>query len=137
MNTEKVWTSIVANGGSVQHLADLSDHVKDVFKTAWEIDPRWIIDFMGDRAPYVDQAISNNLYILPTIDKWDLLMLHMSAWEKGVKSLYYLRSQSVQRAGNLFISGRGAVDADNTLDKTKVFIGETASTDYDECLACQ
>lgn len=136
MNTEKVWTSIVANGGSVQHLSDLPDSVKDTYKTAWEIDPRWIIDFMGDRAPYVDQAISNNLYIPPTIDKWDLLMLHMGAWERGIKSLYYLRSQSVQRAGNLFISGRGDVSADNTLDKAQVFVGNN-DTDYDECLACQ
>lgn len=136
MDRPDVWTSIVANGGSVQHLADLPDSVRDTFKTAWEIDTRWILDFMADRAPFVDQAISNNLYIRADVDKWDLLMIHMKAWEKGIKSLYYLRSQSVQRAGNLFISGRGDVSADNTLDAAKIFVS-TDSKDYEECLACQ
>ncbi len=136
MDRPEVWSSIVANGGSVQHLVDLPESVRDTYKTAWEIDTRWIIEFMADRAPYVDQAISNNLYIRADVNKWDLLMLHMKAWEKGIKSLYYLRSQSVQRAGNLFISGRGDVSADNTLDATKIFVGSEMK-DYEECLACQ
>lgn len=63
-------------------------------------------------------------------------MIHMKAWEKGIKSLYYLRSLSVQRAGNLFISGRGDVAADNTLEPAKIFVGGDDGR-YDECLACQ
>lgn len=136
MDREDVWASIVANGGSVQHLSDLPIDVRDTYKTAWEIDPRWIIEFMSDRAPHVDQAISNNLYLRADIDKYDLLMIHMKAWEKGIKSLYYLRSMSVQRAGNLFISGRGDVAADNTLEPAKIFVGGDDAR-YDECLACQ
>lgn len=136
MDNQNVWSSIIANGGSVQHLADLPDSVRDTFKTAWEIDPRWILEFMADRAPHVDQAISNNLYIPPNIDKWDLMMIHMRAWELGIKSLYYLRTQSVQRAGNLFISGSGDVSADNTLEAPKIYIPEEDNR-YSECLACQ
>lgn len=136
MNNEKVWTSIVQNGGSVQHLAELDQNVKDTFKTAWEIDARWVLEFMGDRAPYVDQAVSNNLYLRADIDKFDLMMIHMKAWKLGIKSLYYLRSMSVQRAGNLFISGRGDVAADNTMEASKIFVGSEMK-DYEECLACQ
>ncbi len=136
MNTEGVWDSIIQNGGSIQHLADIPDEVKEVFKTAWEIDNRWMLELMADRAPSVDQAISNNLFIPANIDKFDLMMIHYKAWERGIKSLYYLRSMSVQRAGNLFIAGRGDVSSDNTLKQTEIFIG-TETNDYDECLACQ
>jgi ribonucleoside-diphosphate reductase alpha chain len=137
MNNEKVWTSIIANGGSIQHLVDIPEIVRDTFKTAWEINPRWIIEFMADRTPYIDQAASNNLFIPPEIEKWDLMMLHYKAWEMGIKSLYYLRSQSIQRAGNLFtVSGGGDVSSDNTLDPKKIFVGDKI-TDYEECLACQ
>lgn len=135
MDNPDVWSSIIANGGSVQHLADLDQLTKDIFKTAFEIDPRWILDFMGDRAPFVDQAISNNLYIRADVDKWDLMRIHMRAYDLGIKSLYYLRSQSVQRAGNLFVAGRGDVSADNTMSPNRAFIAPR--TDYDECLACQ
>src|SRR5690606_23961207 len=136
MNTPAVWSSIVANKGSVQHLVDLDQHSKDVFKTVYEISPTWILDFMGDRAPYIDQAISNNLYLPADLSKFDLMMFHIRAWEKGIKSLYYLRSMSVQRAGNLFISGRGDVAADNTIEPTKAFIA-TNSSSFEECEACQ
>ena len=135
MDTEEVWSSIVANGGSVQHLADLDDNVRDTFKTAWEIDSRWILDFMADRREFIDQAASNNLFIRADVDKWDLVMIHYKAWEMGIKSLYYLRSMSVQRAGNLFISGRGDVSADNTMEAPKIFVGSEMK-DYEECLAC-
>jgi ribonucleoside-diphosphate reductase alpha chain len=137
MNNEKVWTSIIANGGSIQHLVDVPDSVKDTYKTAWEIPPRWILEFAADRTPYIDQAQSLNLFIPPEIDKWDLMMLHYTAWQMGIKSLYYLRSKSIQRAGNLFnVSGGGDVSADNTLDPKRIFVGEDI-TDYEECLACQ
>jgi ribonucleoside-diphosphate reductase alpha chain len=135
MNTPAVWSSINANGGSIQHLVDIDQHTKDVFKTFMEIDPRWILEFMGDRTPFIDQAISNNLSLPTDIDKWDLMMIHMRAYDLGIKSLYYLRSKSLQRAANLFVSGLGDVSRDNTLDAPKVYVSST--TDYDECLACQ
>mgnify|MGYP000269907965 CR=1 FL=1 len=83
----------------------------------------------ADRTPYIDQAQSLNLFIPADVEKWDLLMLHFRAWELGIKSLYYLRSKSIQRAGFA-----GGVEADNTIDLKQI---EVEAKDYDECLACQ
>jgi ribonucleoside-diphosphate reductase alpha chain len=124
-----VWNSILEQGGSVQHLDFLTPEEKDVFKTSFEIDQRWLIELAADRTPFIDQATSLNLFIPADVDKWDLLMLHFRAWELGIKSLYYLRSKSVQRAGFA-----GGVEADNTAEPAKY---ELPTTDYDECLACQ
>jgi ribonucleoside-diphosphate reductase alpha chain len=129
-DSNNVWNSILEHGGSVQHLDFLSPEEKAVYKTSFEIDQRWLLEFAADRTPYIDQAQSLNLFIPADVDKWDLMMLHFQAWEKGIKSLYYLRSKSVQRAGFA-----GGVEADNTAEAPKFEIGET--TDYDECLACQ
>jgi ribonucleoside-diphosphate reductase alpha chain len=128
-NSEAVWNSILEKGGSVQHLDFLTPEEKDTFKTSFEIDQRWLLELAGDRTPYIDQATSLNLFIPADVDKWDLLMLHFRAWELGIKSLYYLRSKSIQRAGFA-----GGVEADNTPDLKQI---ELVSTDYDECLACQ
>jgi ribonucleoside-diphosphate reductase alpha chain len=129
-NSDAVWNSILEQGGSVQHLDFLSQEEKDVYKTSFEIDQRWLIELAADRTPYIDQATSLNLFIPADVEKWDLLMLHFRAWELGVKSLYYLRSKSIQRAGFA-----GGVEADNTPDAPKFELA--TSTDYDECLACQ
>jgi ribonucleoside-diphosphate reductase alpha chain len=128
-NSDAVWNSILERGGSVQHLDFLTQDEKDVFKTSFEIDQRWLLELAADRTPYIDQAASLNLFIPADVEKWDLLMLHYRAWELGIKSLYYLRSKSVQRAGFA-----GGVEADNTPEAAKY---ELATTDYDECLACQ
>jgi ribonucleoside-diphosphate reductase alpha chain len=128
-NSDAVWNSILEMGGSVQHLDFLSPEEKDCFKTSFEIDQRWILELAGDRTPYIDQAQSLNLFIPADVEKWDLLMLHFRAWELGIKSLYYLRSKSVQRAGFA-----GGVEADNTIDLREI---QVESRDYDECLACQ
>jgi ribonucleoside-diphosphate reductase alpha chain len=128
-NSEGVWSTILERGGSVQHLDFLTAEEKDTFKTSFEIDQRWLIELAADRTPFIDQATSLNLFIPADVDKWDLLMLHYRAWELGIKSLYYLRSKSVQRAGFA-----GGVEADNTAEAPKY---ELATTDYDECLACQ
>jgi len=124
-----VWNSILEQGGSVAHLDCLTQEEKDVFKTSFEIDQRWLIELAADRTPFIDQAQSLNLFIPADVDKWDLMMLHFRAWELGIKSLYYLRSKSVQRAGFA-----GGVEADNTAEAPKY---ELSTTDYDECLACQ
>ncbi len=128
-NSDAVWNSILERGGSVQHLDFLSQDEKDCYKTSFEIDQRWLLELAADRTPYIDQAASLNLFIPADVEKWDLLMLHYRAWELGIKSLYYLRSKSVQRAGFA-----GGVEADNTPEAAKF---ELATTDYDECLACQ
>jgi ribonucleoside-diphosphate reductase alpha chain len=127
---DKVWNSILERGGSVQHLDVLTQEEKDVYKTSFEIDQRWLLELAADRTPYIDQAQSLNLFIPADVDKWDLMMLHFRAWELGIKSLYYLRSKSVQRAGFA-----GGVEADNTPDLKEIQLAST--TDYDECLACQ
>jgi ribonucleoside-diphosphate reductase alpha chain len=133
-DSNNVWNSILERGGSVQHLDFLSPEEKATFKTSFEIDQRWLLEFAADRAPYIDQAQSLNLFIPADVDKWDLMMLHFQAWEKGIKSLYYLRSKSVQRAGFA-----GGVEADNTKEATKFELsaGAGEQTDYEECLACQ
>ena len=128
-NSDQVWNSILEQGGSVQHLDFLSQDEKDTYKTSFEIDQRWLIELAADRTPYIDQAQSLNLFIPADVEKWDLLMLHFRAWELGIKSLYYLRSKSIQRAGFA-----GGVEADNTIDLRQI---EVEAKDYDECLACQ
>lgn len=131
-DSANIWNTILEQGGSVQHLDFLSAEEKDSFKTSFEIDQRWLLELAADRAPYIDQAQSLNLFIPADVEKWDLLMLHFRAWELGIKSLYYLRSKSVQRA-----DFAGGVEADNTLDPAKVELMTAETTDYDECLACQ
>ncbi|MBX7535203.1 ribonucleoside-diphosphate reductase subunit alpha [Qipengyuania flava] len=132
-NSTAIWNSILEKAGSVQHLDFLTPEEKATFKTSFEIDQRWLLEFAGDRAPYIDQAQSLNLFIPADVDKWDLMMLHFQAWEKGIKSLYYLRSKSVQRAGFA-----GGVEADNTADAAKYELAAGGEqTDYEECLACQ
>ena len=125
-NTPAVWDSILANEGSVQHLDCLSQDDKDVYKTAFELDQRWIVELAADRTPDICQSQSVNLFIPGDVDKWDLHMLHWQAWERGMKSLYYLRSKSVQRASH---AGAETVDTYSFEASEK--------TDYDECLACQ
>ena len=133
-NSDQVWNSILEQDGSVQHLDFLTADEKATFRTAFEIDQRWLLELAGDRTPYIDQAQSLNLFIPADVEKWDLLMLHFRAWELGIKSLYYLRSKSVQRAG--FVGGDlvGGVEADNTPELKRI---ELDVNKYDECLACQ
>ncbi|MBY0565369.1 MAG: ribonucleoside-diphosphate reductase subunit alpha [Hyphomonadaceae bacterium] len=128
-NTESVWSSILKNEGSVQHLDFLSDDEKSIFKTAFEIDQRWIIELAADRTPLICQAQSLNIFLPGDVDKWDLHMLHWMAWERGVKSLYYCRSKSVQRAGFAGEDAKELVADVPTMNADK--------TDYEECLACQ
>ena len=128
-NSDAVWNSILERGGSVQHLEFLTPEEKATYRTAFEIDQRWLVELAADRTPYIDQAQSLNLFIPADVEKWDLLMLHYRAWELGIKSLYYLRSMSVQRAGFA-----GGVEADNTAEAPVI---QVERRDYDECLACQ
>ncbi|MFM1959569.1 MAG: hypothetical protein RL588_1086 [Pseudomonadota bacterium] len=125
-NVPSVWDSILENEGSVQHLDFLTQDEKDVFKTAFELDQRWVIELAADRTPDICQSQSVNIFLPGDVDKWDLHMLHWSAWEQGCKSLYYLRSKSVQRAAH---AGAEAAASIELVDQGR--------TDYEECLACQ
>ncbi|MCA3692726.1 ribonucleoside-diphosphate reductase subunit alpha [Aquidulcibacter sp.] len=127
-NNDATWTSILENEGSVQHLDCLTDLEKSVYKTAFELDQRWVIELAADRTPYICQGQSLNVFIPGDVDKWDLHMLHWSAWEKGIKSLYYCRSKSIQRAQIAGSANKG---------EDVVDMESSAPTNYDECLACQ
>jgi len=135
LNTEATWLSILEHEGSVQHLDGLTDDEKSVFKTAFELDQRWIIELSADRSPEICQAQSINVFLPGDVDKWDLHMLHWSAWERGVKSLYYLRSKSVQRAAFAGAEDKTADGTETDLNQPDLFAA--AKTDYEECLACQ
>ena len=132
-NDDETWSTITTNQGSVSHLDFLTDDEKEVFKTAFEIDQRWVIDLSGDRTPYVSQAQSINIFVPADIHKKDLHQIHFQAWKKGLKSLYYCRSKSIQRAENV----------NNTnMDVTKNVYSANEPTKneedkYEECLSCQ
>jgi len=128
-NTDAVWGSILEHEGSVQHLDFLNQDEKDVYKTAFELDQRWVIELAADRTPEICQSQSVNVFLPGDVDKWDLHMLHWMAWERGVKSLYYLRSKSVQRAAYAGAEGKAEAAAGG--------FDVPEKTDYDECLACQ
>ena len=97
-DTDEVWKSIVTNNGSVQHLDFLDDWTKDVFKTAVEIDQRWVIELAADRQEHICQSQSLNVFFPADVSKQELHAIHMMAWKRGVKSLYYLRSEAYKRA---------------------------------------
>lgn len=128
-NNDQVWSSISTNEGSVQHLSFLTDHEKDVFKTAYEIDQRWLIQLAADRTPHISQAQSLNVFLPGDVSKQELHDVHFMAWRMGVKSLYYCRSTSIQRADKIT----------HAVEKVVHKEGEAAekADKYDECLACQ
>ena len=135
---ETTWSSIIANEGSVQHLEFLDEEEKLVFKTAFEIDQRWLIELAADRTPYICQSQSLNLFLAADVHKKDLHKIHFSAWEKGVKSLYYCRSKSIQRAdvlANMNVGSSVSVPVLGRVNGTEEI--QENSLDYDECLACQ
>ena len=135
-DTDEVWSSITTNEGSVQHLDFLTEDEKAVFRTAFEIDQRWIVEHAGDRSEYICQSQSINLFLPADIHKRDLHQLHLLAWKKGVKSLYYCRSKSIQRAEVVANNENGQMAVPNF---GKVNGGDQPAEriDYEECLACQ
>ena len=97
-DTDDVWKSIITNSGSVQHLDFLDEWSKDVFKTAVEIDQKWIIDMASDRQMDICQSQSLNIFFPADVSKQELHAIHMMAWKRKVKTLYYLRSEAIKRA---------------------------------------
>nr|WP_135467083.1 ribonucleoside-diphosphate reductase subunit alpha [Crenalkalicoccus roseus] len=142
---EETWTSITVNKGSVQHLDFLTEQEKATFKTAFELDQRWVVEHAADRATYICQSQSVNLFLPANVHKRDLHQIHMMAWKRGVKSLYYCRSLSIQRADA--ISEKVAVQPSLGLAAAEEPAqpslplapprAKAGPTDYEECLACQ
>jgi len=134
-NIESVWSSITINEGSVQHLDFLDEHEKMVFKTAQEIDQRWIVDLSTERQEYICQAQSVNLFLPGDVSKKELHEIHFRAWQKGAKSLYYCRSTSVARADK--VSNKAQTDNMFEIQENTAPEAESQESKYEECLACQ
>ena len=98
LDYDEVWSSIIANDGSVQHLEWMDDWTKDVFKTSMEIDQRWIIQHAAERQEYIDQAQSINIFFRPDVNVKYLHAIHFMAWKMGLKTLYYCRSEKIGKA---------------------------------------
>ena len=130
-NNDEIWSSITTNQGSVMHLDFLSKEEKYIFKTAFEIDQKWIVELGADRTPHISQAQSINIFLPADVHKKELHQIHFQAWKKGLKSLYYCRSKSIQRAEN--INNGSSTDVKMNVYKKQ----ELQETEYDECLSCQ
>ena len=124
-NDDETWSTITTNQGSIFHLDFLTKLEKSVFKTAFELDQKWIVELGADRTPYISQAQSINLFLPADVHKRELHQIHFQAWKKGLKSLYYCRSKSIQRAENI----NSAISADILDDANK--------EEHEECLSCQ
>ena len=120
MDNEETWKSIIANRGSVMHLENLTDWEKDVFATAIEIDQNWIIELAADRQKYICQSQSLNIFVPSDVNIRELHLLHLKAWRKKIKTLYYCRSEAIRRA---------------EIISTK--IERKVRPDSEECLACE
>jgi ribonucleoside-diphosphate reductase alpha chain len=129
VDNDDVWSSITTHEGSVQHLPFLDENEKLVFKTAYEMDQRWVIEHAADRAQYVCQAQSINVFLPADIHKRDLHALHWMAWKKGVKSLYYCRSTSMQRADK--------VSHKTPSIQLEMSLKNKQENTFEECLSCQ
>jgi len=124
----EVWSSIIANDGSVQHLDWMSENDKEVFKTSMEIDQRWVIELAADRQQYIDQAQSLNLFFRPDANIKYVHAIHYMAWKKGLKTLYYCRSEKIGKADK--VSKRIERQVIKELDMTQVAQGN-------DCIACE
>ncbi len=133
-DTDAVWSSITTNQGSVSHLDFLTADEKDTFKTAFEIDQRWIVELGADRTPHISQAQSINVFVPADIHKKELHDIHFQAWKKGLKSLYYCRSKSIQRAENVEVGSSTDVTK-NVYSKSNE--SNNKDNNYEECLSCQ
>jgi ribonucleoside-diphosphate reductase alpha chain len=131
---ESTWRSIMINEGSVQHLDFLTDHEKDTFKTAHEVDQRWVIEHAADRTPFIDQSQSVNIFLPGNVHKKTLHDIHYLAWKKGLKSLYYCRSLAVHRAQKVSAGTLGGTTTGSSLKSAKMHIQGPSN---DECLSCQ
>jgi ribonucleoside-diphosphate reductase alpha chain len=136
---DETWTSITVSKGSVQHLDFLDEHEKAVFRTAYELDQRWVIEHAADRTPFICQSQSVNVFLPANVHKRDLHQIHFQAWKRGMKSLYYCRSLSIQRADT--VSEKAvrveAAQPSNDAALLPMVTAAAQARNYEECLACQ
>lgn len=125
-NTPEVWSSIISNKGSVQHLDFLNDYQKEVFKTAIEIDQRWIIAYAEARLPYIDQAQSTNLFLPADAHVTYVHQVHFDAWKKGLPTLYYYRTEKVSQ-----------VDDIGTKSTRRIIVDVSKAATQEDCVACE
>jgi ribonucleoside-diphosphate reductase alpha chain len=128
LDSQEIWSSIIANDGSVQHLEFLDDWTKDVFKTGMEIDQRWVVQHAADRQEYIDQAQSLNVFFRPNVNVKYLHAVHFQAWKQGLKTMYYCRSEKLAKADK--VSKRIERHVIEELDMKQL-------ATYDVCLACE
>lgn len=128
LNNEEIWSSITTNDGSVQHL-DVPDWIKEVYKTAFEVDQRWVVELAADRQEFIDQGQSLNLFFRPDVSVKYLHAIHFMAWKHGLKTLYYCRTSKIRKADKVGVSvDRKRIEDD--LDLRQIADGET-------CLVCE
>jgi len=125
---DEIWSSIIANDGSVQHLEWMDDWTKDVYKTSMEIDQRWVVEHAADRQSYIDQAQSVNLFFRPDVNIKYLHAVHFQAWKQGLKTLYYCRSEKLAKADK--VAKRIEREVIKEIDMKALVEGDT-------CLACE
>lgn len=129
LDYDKIWSTIISNDGSIQTMSMFNEYEKDIFKTAMEIDQRWVIEHAADRQEYIDQSQSINLFFRPDVNIKYLHAVHFLAWKKGLKTLYYCRSEKIGKADR--VAKRIEREIIKELDMTAVAAGEI------ECLACE
>ena len=125
---DEVWSSIIANDGSVQHLEWLDENERAVFKTSMEIDQRWVVDLAADRQQFIDQSQSLNVFFRPDANIKYIHAIHFMAWKKGVKTLYYCRSEKIGKADK--VSKKIEREVIKELDMTQIAQGN-------DCIACE
>ena len=128
LDYDKLWSSIIANDGSVQHLRCLDDYEKDIYKTSMEIDQRWVIEHASDRQTFIDQSQSLNVFFRPDVNIKYLHAVHFMAWKTGLKTMYYCRSEKIGKADR--VSRKIEREIIKEIDLTALTTGE-------ECLACE
>jgi len=128
LDYQEIWSSIIANDGSVQHLDILDEYTKDVFKTSMEIDQRWVVEHAADRQHFIDQAQSINLFFRPDVNVKYLHACHFLAWKQGLKTLYYCRSEKLAKADK--VSKKIERNIIQEIDLKSI-------ADGNECLACE
>jgi len=131
LDYNEIWSSIIANDGSCQHLEFLDQNTRDVFKTSMEIDQRWLIQHASDRQQYIDQAQSLNLFFRPDVNIKYLHAVHFMAWKTGLKTLYYCRSEKIHKADKVSKRiERQRIEEESKIDLQSIIQG-------DACLACE
>lgn len=126
---DEVWSSIIANDGSVQHLDWMDEWTKDVFKTSMEIDQRWVVQHAADRQVFIDQAQSLNVFFRPDSHIKYIHAVHFQAWKQGLKTMYYCRSDKIAKADK--VSKRIEREVIKEIDL------HALTGDADTCLACE